>query len=269
VSRIITVASQKGGVGKTTTALNLGFSLGRFWGKTLVLEVDPQSGITIASNLRNRTKLGLIDLLEGSCEPPEVLCQARDGSITVAGVGEVTPDRMERFEQAGWDGSLGGMIRFLSFGFNYVIIDAPAGMTGVVHAALRESDGVILVANCSMLTLRTLPSFLSLIEHIAAYHNAKLTLEGVLLSMLDARNESELQLFERIQEVLPVETFFQTVVPYDERFAMASQEAIPAALVPSGEDLDRLYLGLAMELRERENVSTGKREISDEPRRLF
>jgi len=268
MNRIITIGSQKGGVGKTTTALNLGFSLGRFGVRTLVVDLDPQSGTTIAVNLRNFTDKGIVDVLHGDCPASSILAEANDGSMTLAGIGRVDPMRMQTFEQCAWEGTLTDLLRRLAADYQYTIIDAPGGLGGIVQAALAASDGTILVCNCSAITLKSLPDYLKLVDYVADRSETDLCLEGVLLSMVDERSQTEQEIFEKIRQLLPEEAFFQTVIPYHEDFARANLEAVPAALIPEAREISRLFLDLAMELRERERTGqqTGDH---DGPRQLF
>jgi chromosome partitioning protein len=268
MSRTVTIGSQKGGVGKTTTALNLAYSLGRFGIKTLLIDLDPQSGATIAVNLRNYTELGIMDVLAGACGIDDILAEAMDGSMTLAGIGHVHPERMAHFERASWDGHLMTLLGELASRYQYTVIDAPAGLSGVVRSALGASDGAVLVTNCSAIALKSIPTFLKLVDHLNEEEGASLALDGVLLSMVDTRSETENEIFQQMQELLPPEAFFQTIVPYNETFARANLEAVPAALMPGAQEISRLYLDLAMELRERERTDTITGE-GDGPRRLF
>lgn len=254
MNRIITIASHKGGVGKTTTALNLAYAIGRFGFRTLLVDLDPESGTTIASNLRNFTSKGLIDLLLGTAVKADVLAESNDKLLTVIGSGEILPAHMHAFEQAAWDGKLATLLKELGSDYQYTIIDAPAGVGGVVHAALNASQGAILTTNCSPISLKSIPSFLKLIEHISTNGNPQLQLDGVLLSMVDTRSATDMAIFEQIQAVIPFEAFFQTVIPYVESIAQSSLEAVPVAMLPGAEEAAQLYTNLVSELYQRVNT---------------
>jgi chromosome partitioning protein len=271
MSRIITIGSQKGGSGKTTTAINLGYSLGRYLGRTLVIDLDPQGGLSLGSNLRNYTTRGVTDLLAGRHSKDEILAEAKDGSITVAGIGTINGNSVRHLETLAWAGRLAETLLSLSEGFDYTVIDSPAGMGGIVQAALRASDGVIIPADCQSLTLKSLPLYLDLIQQLAAEHSPRrddLRLDGVLISRFDERSPTEREIRDQLFDIIPQEAFFRTVIPFHEIFASSSLLAAPAVLQHDHPEIARTYLDLALEVRQRENPQAATRE-TDEPARIF
>lgn len=269
MNRIVTIASHKGGVGKTTAALNLGYSMGRFGGRTLVVDLDPQNGMSIASNLRNYTRLGVIDFLKRRSVAAEVLAEARDGSMTALGMGDVGPEDMRGLEAAAWDGSLVAALRELGQGFQHVFIDAPAGVGGLVNAALRASDGVILVVTCCPIALQSLPSFLRLVQHVSGGDNPGLVLDGILLSMVDRTIAAQDKVYAELIGQVPPETLFRELVPFDAKFQAACLDAVPAVMLPGGEELARIFLDITIELRQRELARMRPAATADGPPRLF
>jgi len=265
MKRVLTIASHKGGVGKTTTALNLAYSLGRIVGQVLLVDLDPQSGLAHATNLRRRTSRGLIDFLKREATAAEVRATTRDGVLTLVGTGEVAPADVGLLERAAVDGSLRTAVEELAEGFRYVVIDAPAGVGAVVRGILEGSDGTILVINCRAITVRAIPTFLALVQDVAGGANPGLRLEGVLISTFDARSSSEAGLLEEVRATLPSDLLFRTVLPHDEAVEEASLRSIPIALHRGGEAMARLYLDLALELRERELEMMQGRSDDEEP----
>ena len=170
--RIITIASQKGGVGKTTTALNLGYNLSRLGGRVLIVDGDPQGGITIASNLKKRTTMGIVNVLKKECGPGDIVMTTRENTLSIAGIGAMEPEDVLFFEAEALKGSLKELLRSLSREYSYVIVDAPAGIGGIVTSLLGASDSVIMVVHCRTLSLKTLPSFLKLIQWVKDKQNA-------------------------------------------------------------------------------------------------
>lgn len=252
MGRILTVASQKGGVGKTTTALNLGYTLARLGHSVLLIDGDPQGGIAIASNLKKRTEAGLVHLLRGEATAEEVVAKTKSGGMSVVGSGVASPADTICIEEAARDGRLKSAIEGICGGYDYVFLDAPAGVGGIVTSLLGISDGVILMLRCRTLVLKSLPIFLKLLREVRDQHNPALQLEGALVTMWNGGNELERQTLAELLQSVPEALFFRTVIPEDDNFEHASIKAVPAILLSGGRETARPYLELAMELKERE-----------------
>lgn len=254
MGRIVSVASQKGGVGKTTVALNLGYSLSRFDGPVLVVDTDPQGSMAIASNSKKRNSAGLIDVFRGRVEPREVVTSTRDGAMGVVGVGTLEENDIVHFEKTAANGDLAKVIRALSADFNYTIIDVPSGVGSIVTAVLGESDGVVMPVQSRSLALRTLPAFLKTIRWVRQGKNPDLRLSGILVTMYNRDNPSEVKAYEAISANFPEELFFNTIIPFDDVFEKASMTALPVALLPEGQELSHLFFQLAMELLDQQST---------------
>lgn len=257
MGKIICIASQKGGVGKTTSALNLGYSLSRVGSRVLLVDGDPQAGMTIATNLRKRTDKGLIHVIRDNLPPAEIVMTTRDHTLAVAGIGQLEPEDVFLLEEAAHSDILAQALRKVAENFDYVVIDAPAGIGSLVTALLGASDGVILVAAPRLLALKTLPSFLNLLRWIRERRNPALQLDGILVTMHNPLSAAENQLHEELRSAFPAEIFFRTTVPIHEAFERASIRSIPVALLPESQGAAKPYFDLAMELKERELLQKG------------
>jgi len=252
MGKIISIASQKGGVGKTTTALNLGHCLSRFGSKVMLIDGDPQGGMAIASNLSKRTNMGIINLLKNNCGSDEIIFSTRDKTMAVVGLGELTPTDVLFLEQEASNGNLGMLIKSLTHGYDYVIIDCPAGIGGIPTALLNISNSVIMVINCKAISLKTIPMFLKLVKSVKDNHNPSLLFDGVIINMLDERVALEKQILEQIKKSFPADAFFNTIINFDDYFEMASLHSVPVALMPKGLNSAKPFFNLAIELKEKE-----------------
>jgi chromosome partitioning protein len=252
MGKIITIASQKGGVGKTTTALNLGFSLSRFGNRVLILDSDPQGGITLATNLKRRTELGLINMLMEGLPPSDIVMHVRNNSLAVAGIGRLEPEDVFMLDELAKNGRLATGIKCLAEGFDYLLIDAPAGVGGLVTSLLSASDSVIPVVLCRALSIKSLPMLLNLVKWVRDHKNPDLVLEGVLITMLDERSEVESSLSKEFRASLPEAIFFRTTIPYQGVFEKASIRSVPVGMLKEGQIAAKQYMDLAWEIKERE-----------------
>ncbi|MCC6528047.1 MAG: ParA family protein [Polyangiaceae bacterium] len=248
---ILTIASQKGGVGKTTTALNLGYSLSRLGGSVLVVDGDPQASLGIASNLKQRTKLGLFDVLVGRATPAELVTPTRHAPLAFVGMGSVGPAELPALEEAARDGRLGALVRALATGHDHTLIDAPAGAGAITMALLAASASVILPVQPRALSLKTISAFLKVIHFTRRTENPALSLAGVLVTMFDAARRADVAAIEEVRATFPPEVMFRTTIPLDDTLEPASLRAVPAWFLPEAERAARSYMDLALELKAR------------------
>ncbi|MBI4956384.1 MAG: ParA family protein [Myxococcales bacterium] len=248
---IVTVASQKGGVGKTTTALNLGYSLSRFGGGVLIVDGDPQASLGIASNLKQQTKVGLMDVLLGRATPEEIVVPTRDGLLALVGMGRVDPADLGSLEEAARSGALGALVRRLAAGYGYTLIDAPAGAGSITVGFLAVSESVILPVQPRTLSLKTISSFLKVIHWTRRTSNPDLRLSGVLVTMFDAARRADVVAIEEVRSTFPPDVLFRTTIPLDDGLEEASVRAVPAWLLPGAEHAARSYMELALEVKSR------------------
>ena len=250
MSKIIAVVSQKGGVGKTTTALNLGFCLSLAGEKVLILDVDPQGGVALACGLKKRTARGLVHVLRGDIEQAgDVVEFLRKDSLAVAGVGIEQPEDINFFENAAADGYLGELIENLAADFDYVLVDAPVGVGGIVKAVLEVSTSYLVVINCKAGTVKSLPRLIKLADWLKKKVNAKLELQGIVTTMFDESSLSEVKIYNYFKARLPTSYFYDTVIPWDARFEQASIKAIPVAMLSDGKEVGKPYMKLALEIQ--------------------
>jgi len=249
---VIAITAQKGGVGKTTTALNLGYCLSKLGGRVLVVDCDPQGGLAVASNLKKRTSLGLVDVIRGAAKPADIVMQTRDSALSIAGIGNLDPEDSFMIEDKARNGALAETLEGISTGYDYTIIDTPAGTGGLSASILSASGSAILVVTCRALTLKTLPGFMKLIQWVRDNRNPALSLEGVLVNMRGRGGGPEDEICRDLRDSLPAEVFFDTEIPCDEAFEAASLRSVPVAMLRDGGEAAKGFTELALELKERE-----------------
>lgn len=250
--KIITIASQKGGVGKTTTALNLGYSLSRLGHKVLIIDGDPQGGIAQASNLEARTSKGLVDALKNDKDKGAITVFYQENSLALVGTGIKDPGDVQLFENAAVDGTLGKLVRTISKDFDYILIDAPVGIGRVVTGLLGVSNSYVLVMNCLASTVKSVSKFLEMSQWIKKNVNAALNLLGVVVTMFHKNSLSETKIYKHLKIRLPADFFFNTIIPFDDSIETASMRGIPVALLPDGQLAAGKYQDLAGELKLKE-----------------
>lgn len=268
LTQIISLASQKGGTGKSTTTLNLGYSLASLGNHVLLIDGDPQGGLSLGTNIGEKEKPGLADILTGKAKPDECIVNSRNLTLSALGSGHFSTDSLMKSETQAGKHILMDAVISVSQGFNYVLIDCPAGMGSFVRAFLSVSNSVLIPLNMRNTAVRSLPVFLQFIEDIRNKYNAALTVEGILVTMLDFASRSEIEIFKTAKETLPTSTIFKTVINHDYIFEDLSLSGAACAMSRKATKAARGYFELALELHERK-INRIKGDEDEEFQGLF
>jgi chromosome partitioning protein len=263
---VISVASQKGGVGKTTISLNLGLALARAGNRTLLMELDAQGSLCLSLGLPDRARAGIAEVLTGTEQISDVLLRTRDPQLHVLSVGRVDPTTVAGFEEALTRSTmLSGMLTKLENEFDLVLIDCPAGLGKVTSRALETSSHVLSPLQAEPLALRSVGQILALIDRIRLEKNPKLNLIGIVLSMFDRQTPASLEVAETLWTRFPGGIILDSVIPRDEVFLEASLRGSPLMLMQKRPPpLARVFDQLANDVLDRLDPQKGTSTEEDD-----
>jgi chromosome partitioning protein len=251
VATVYAISNQKGGVGKTTTAVNVGACIAEAGYPTLLIDVDPQANATVALGLPRAREPGLYEVLSGRATAAQaVSATAVDGlSVLPAGAGlagaNVELARIEGFEQR-----LRGHVETLRERFAYILLDCPPSLGPLAVSALVAADRVIVPVQAEYLALEGLAGLLETLALIRRELNPRLTVEGMLLTMHDGRTRLG-QDVEREVRAHFADMVFETVIPRNVRIGEAPSYGLPVTHHDPHSAGAEAYFELARELAAR------------------
>jgi chromosome partitioning protein len=252
--RIITVANQKGGVGKTTTAINLATALAAIGERVLLVDVDPQGNASTGLGIDRKDRLlSSYDVIMGRAAIEDAaIATAVPGLSLIASTLDLLGLEMEIAGEADRAHRLKRALRQEDGAiFTYAIIDCPPSLNLLTLNALAAADSVLVPLQCEFFALEGLSQLLQTVEEVRQSLNPALTIQGIVLTMYDSRNNLANQVVEDVRRHMG-ERVYRTVIPRNVRVAEAPSHGKPAILYDLRCSGSQAYLQLASEVIQRE-----------------
>jgi chromosome partitioning protein len=252
VPRILAVANQKGGVGKTTTAVNLATAMAAVGKAVLIVDLDPQGNATTGLGIRrNSIRKSVYDLLFGEASLEEaVLDSLVPGLRVVPSSVHLSGADIELVSEERREYRLREALKRAG-PYEYIIIDCPPSLNLLTLNAMVAADSVLVPMQCEFFALEGLSHLTKTIERVRSHYNRDLDIHGLILTMYDKRNNLSAMVAEDVRKYFG-EKVYKTVIPRNVRLSEAPSFGLPAIVYDMGCPGARAYLGLAREVLKRE-----------------
>jgi chromosome partitioning protein len=254
--RILVIANQKGGVGKTTTAINLGTALAAVGEKVLLVDLDPQGNASTGLGIpRNERRLTTYDVLTGHALLSEVIVPTKiPGLSLVPSTQDLSGAEPELMDQPRRNYRLRDSFETLAASdpdISYVLIDCPPALTLLTINAMAAADAAVVPLVCEFFPLEGLSQLMNTIQRVRDSLNPNLEIQGVVLTMFDKRNSLTDQVAQDVRAHFG-DKVYQTVIPRNVRLSEAPSHGLPALIYDMKCAGSQAYIRLAAELIQRE-----------------
>lgn len=261
MSKIVSIANQKGGVGKTTTVINLIAALGSMDKKSLLVDIDPQGNSTSGLGINKReTLLSTYDLLVTDERASNVIVHTQFKNVDVLpsninlAAAEIElvdiPERTMRLRKA---------IAPIANDYDYIMIDCPPSLGLITLNAFAASDTIIVPIQCEYYALEGLSQLIATVRQVKRLYNPTIDIEGVLLTMFDSRLNLTMQVVDEVKKYFPNKVY-KTVIPRNVRLSEAPSYGMPAIYFDSNSKGAWAYHDLAVEFLNENKIASKKKE---------
>ena len=255
MGRIIAIANQKGGVGKTTTAINLSACLAEAGKKVLVIDMDPQGNCTSGFGIEKETEKTVYQLILGECSVRESMVSPENienlkvipANVNLAGA------EIELLDVDNREYVLKNEIDYVKDDFDFIVIDCPPSLNMLTVNAMTTANTVLVPIQCEFYALEGIAQLMKTINLIRDRMNSKLKIEGVVFTMYDARTNLSTDVVENVKNNLDT-NIYKTIIPRNVRLAEAPSHGLPINLYEGKSAGAESYRNLAKEIIERKDI---------------
>jgi chromosome partitioning protein len=249
MGKIIAIANQKGGVGKTTTSINLSAALAENGKKVLVIDSDPQGNTTSGFGIeKNELENSIYELLLGDCSVEECVIKRENTRLSILPANvNLAAAEVELIDAPSKEFILKREIDYIRDKYDYIIIDCPPSLSLLTINALTTADSVLVPIQCEYYALEGLSQLIYTVNLVKSRLNPELDMEGVVFTMYDSRTNLSEDVVQNVRSVLK-QHIFDTIIPRNIRLAEAPSRGLPINEYDSRSAGAEAYSSLAKEL---------------------
>lgn len=270
MGRIIAVANQKGGVGKTTSTINLSAALAQKGMKVLVVDCDPQGNATSGLGIdKSQVENSIYELMIEACDVKDTLLESAVKNLTVIPSNvNLAGAEIELIGINNKEFIMRKKLEQIKDNYDYIFIDCPPSLNTLTVNALTSSDGVLVPIQCEFYALEGLSQLIYTIDLIKARLNPGLEIDGVVFTMYDSRTNLSMQVVENVKQNIN-QHIYNTVIPRNVRLAEAPSYGLPITMYDPKSSGAEAYMSLAEEmlLKDGKIMRTIRTKASAEPKK--
>ena len=256
MERIVAVANQKGGVGKTTTCVNLAASLAATHRRVLLVDLDPQANATTGSGIdKGALEASVCEVLLNEARAADtIIAVERGGYALLPSNADLTAAEVRLLQEIGREMRLKNALAPVRGMYDYILVDCPPSINMLTLNALTAADSVLIPIQCEYYALEGLSALLETVQQVRNTVNPELKIEGLLRTMYDPRNRLSSEVSGQLTKHFP-DRVYRTIIPRNVRLAEAPSFGVPVLLHDRASTGARAYLALAGEILRRDKAT--------------